>query len=302
MILMMRSPCYFCSRDFLFLAMNISNAIQTKKVLKVGKAASYQIVEDQLTIEEPLEIQLAFWEANELKKQSISITMRTPGEDEKLALGFLYTEGIINATNEISKIAHLPSWDSSFSENRIVVGLKKGITVDLKRLQRHFYTSSSCGVCGKASIDALQTLKSPELPNDAPIFSTKIIHQLPSIVRQHQTIFQSTGGIHAAALFDNNGTIQILQEDVGRHNALDKLIGQAFQQDLLPLHQHLLMVSGRASFELVQKALMAEIPILAAVGAPSSLAVELAEAHGMTLLGFVRNEQFNIYSGSQRIS
>ena len=271
-----------------------------KKILKINNG-ELRIREDNLATEEPLEIQLAYWENNSLEKISLSITMRTPGEDEALALGFLYAEGIIDTMDQVVKIAHLPSWDEKFSENRIVVGLAKGVEVNLDRLQRHFFTNSSCGICGKASIDAIQNIRIPELLENEPKFEVDIIQQLPEQLRQEQSLFETTGGIHAAALFNTKGELQIIQEDIGRHNAVDKLIGTAFKEGLLPLDDYLILVSGRASFELVQKALMAQIPIMAAVGAPSNLAVELADNSGMTLIGFLKHNQMNVYCGSSRV-
>ena len=274
--------------------------ILQKRILKIQEG-NLSLPTDQLAVEEPLEIQLAYWENQQLEKVSLSITMRTPGADESLALGFLYAEGIIESMDEVAKIAHLPSWDADFSDNRIVVGLHQEVSPNLEKLRRHFYTNSSCGVCGKASIEAINLDQKANLPKGKPLFKPDIIQQLPDILRKQQAIFAHTGGIHAAALFNTQGELLLLEEDVGRHNAVDKVIGMALQSDLFPLHDYLLQVSGRTSFELVQKALMAEIPILSAVGAPSSLAVQLAESADMTLLGFVKPTQFNIYSGSERI-
>ena len=259
--------------------------IQSKKILKL-KNGQIAIADDHLTVEEPLEIQLAFWEGPHLEKISLSITMRTPGADEALALGFLYAEGIIESLEQVAKIAHLPSWDADFSENRIVVGLEKGIRPNIEKLQRNFYTNSSCGVCGKATIEALEIEQSFDLPQGKPFFQAKTIQTLPDILRDQQALFDYTGGIHAAALFDLAGKLILLEEDVGRHNAVDKVIGMALQSDLFPLNDYLLQVSGRASFELVQKALMAGIPILSAVGAPSTLAVHLAESSQHDLIRF----------------
>lgn len=274
--------------------------IQPTKILKI-KNGQLAIADDHLAVEEPLEIQLAYWEGIHLEKRSISITMRTPGADEALALGFLYAEGIIQSLEQVSKIAHLPSWDADYSENRIVVGLHKGITPDISKLQRNFYTNSSCGVCGKASIEAIEIESTISLPASKPSCQAAIIQTLPDQLRQQQALFDYTGGIHAAALFSSIGELILLEEDVGRHNAVDKVIGMALQSELFPLEDYILQVSGRASFELVQKALVAGIPMLSAVGAPSSLAVQLAISANMTLLGFVNQDRFNIYSGSERI-
>lgn len=267
--------------------------------IKPNQAVSFQ---DQLAVEEPLEIRLIFQKEGERVEQSISITMRTPGNDAVLALGFLYTEGIIDAVAQVKNIAHQKNWNPEAQENIILVELTDDISVDLKKLERHFYTTSSCGVCGKSSIEALHMTKTADLPENRPVFQANLIKDLPNRLRAQQMLFENTGGIHAAALFDTDGKLCLLQEDVGRHNAVDKLIGAALQADLLPLQDYLILVSGRASFELVQKALMADIPILAAVGAPSSLAVQLAEASGMSLLGFVRADSFNIYTHAARIA
>jgi len=263
----------------------VNRAILTVPVQKVEGDSSTR-VQDLLAVEEPLEIRLL--------DTTISITMRTPGQDAELAAGFLFTEGIINNSEQIRQIQ-----DSA--KNSVTVELASGIDIDFERLERHFYTTSSCGVCGKTSIEALQMQGCPFLPRDAPVFNSSLIHKLPEALRDHQTVFDRTGALHAAALFDASGALVLLREDVGRHNAVDKLIGAEMLANRTPLNNNLLLVSGRASFELVQKALMAGIPILAAVGAPSSLAVETAQRFNMTLLGFVRNGRFNIYSGASRI-
>ena len=261
---------------------------------------------DSLATEEPLEIRVGFVANNRPTHKSVSITMRTPNretaEDFELAVGFLFTENIITSAAQIAKVDYCgkPAKDSTF-RNTVRVDLADGVEIDWQRLERHFYTSSSCGVCGKTSIAALEVgvcgLKNLEQPR----FDAELIHRLPQILRRAQNTFDKTGGLHAAALFDSAGELRILREDVGRHNAVDKLIGAQLLKNQMPLDDYLLLVSGRASFELVQKALMANIPILAAVGAPSSLAVELAQNFGMTLLGFVRDDRFNIYSNPQRI-
>ena len=241
--------------------------------------------QDLLAVEEPLEIRLG--------DKPISITMRTPGQDSELAVGFLFTEGILQDSHQIRDVQH--------SKNSISVHLNPGVEIDFDRLQRNFYTTSSCGVCGKASIEALRIQGCPVLPQSPVRVEAAVIHRLPQAQRDKQPVFERTGGLHAAALFDLNGNLVLLREDVGRHNAVDKLIGAEMLAGRTPLSDKLLLVSGRASFELTQKALMAGIPILAAVGAPSSLAVETAQRFNMTLLGFVRNGRFNIYSGASRI-
>jgi len=227
--------------------------------------------------------------------------MRTPGADHELAAGFLFTEGIVTAPDQITDIRYCgkPAPGSTL-KNTILVELADSVDVELKRLERNFYTTSSCGVCGKSSIDALRTgVKALEKSGTTIAAPTLVC--LPELLRSSQNIFDSTGGLHASALFDSNGKLDIVREDVGRHNALDKVIGAKFLAGNVPLSGSILLVSGRASFELVQKSLMSGIPVLAAVGAPSSLAVELAEEFGMTLVGFVRKGGFNIYTGGQRI-
>jgi FdhD protein len=257
---------------------------------------------DTLAVEEPLEIRLGYTENGKKSHKSISITMRTPGGDFDLAAGFLFTEGIIKSADQINKIRHcgVHGKDSNL-QNTVRVELRSDVKIDFKRLERHFYTSSSCGVCGKTSIEALETGARKLKKSGKILFSPETIHHLPETLRKAQNVFDCTGGLHAAALFDTSGEMESLREDVGRHNAVDKLVGSQFLAGKTPIADKLLMVSGRASFELVQKALMAGIPILAAVGAPSSLAVELASEYGMTLLGFVRDNRFNIYTGAERI-
>ncbi len=269
--------------------------------IKDGGAAAVE--PDALAVEEPLEIRIGYTENGKDAHQSISITMRTPGDDYELAAGFLFTEGIIKSVAQIKQIRHcgVPAKNSVYN-NTVRVDLRADVTIDFKKLERHFYTSSSCGVCGKTSIEALRTGVCSLAQHNRPIFNAETIHRLPEILRARQDVFERTGGLHAAALFDTAGEIVDLREDVGRHNAVDKLIGTQFLAGRTPVSDKLLLVSGRASFELVQKALMAGIPILAAVGAPSSLAIELAREYGMTVLGFVRERRFNIYCGAERIA
>lgn len=262
---------------------------------------------DKVAVEEPLEIRLGLPDGTH---KAVSITMRTPGEDAELAAGFLFTEGIIKSPEQIKQIRHCGlkigkvkgALDrvASLNSNTIRVDLSDNASVDLKKLERHFYTTSSCGVCGKSSIDALRSDAKP-IDNNGLEIAGEVVNSLPDELRKAQSAFERTGGLHASALFDASGEIDIIREDVGRHNALDKVIGKKFLDGELPQNNAVLLVSGRASFELVQKGLMAGIPIMAAVGAPSSLAVELAKEYGMTLVGFVRDGRFNIYSGDARI-
>jgi FdhD protein len=262
---------------------------------------------DVLVVEEPLEIRLGFPDKSH---RAISITMRTPGNDAELAAGFLLGEGIIRTAEEIENIRHCgPKMGlgngtidrvAFMRSNTIRVDLADSTSIDLKKLERHFYTTSSCGVCGKSSIDALRA-NTKKLTDNNYTVSADLIRGFPQKLRLSQTVFDKTGGLHASALFTSDGELDIVREDVGRHNALDKVIGHKFLIDEIPLADRILLVSGRASFELVQKALMAGIPILAAVGAPSSLAIELAMEYGMTLIGFLREDRFNIYCHTERI-
>ena len=253
---------------------------------------------DTVAVEEPLEIRLGFERGRKRVQQTISITMRTPGNDPELAAGFLFTEGIVQSPEQIARI---PDSDGGLANNTVLVDLAAGVEVDLDRLERHFYTTSSCGVCGKTSIAAINTgIEWPPLKG-RPIVEAAMIYGLPDVLRAAQAGFAATGGVHAAALFDDAGHLLGLREDVGRHNALDKLIGAEWLAGRVPLQDKILLLSGRASFELMQKAIAAGLPIVAAVGAPSSLAVELARDFDVTLLGFVRNNRFNIYSSPWRI-
>jgi FdhD protein len=271
-------------------------------VTAVSGAGSFERP-DSVAVEEPLEIRLGFGPWRQRTWKSVAVTMRTPGHDVELAAGFLWTEGIITARGQIARIGHRGLPAPSGYQNAVQVELTPDAVVDTDQLERHFYMSSSCGVCGKASIEAIAVCR-PEFPppdREAAAWLAGDIHRMPQTLREAQAVFERTGGLHAAALFDTNGVLLCLREDVGRHNAVDKIIGAEVLAGALPLSRALLFVSGRASFELVQKALMAGIPVLAAVGAPSSLAVELARDAGMTLLGFVRDDRFNIYSGPERI-
>ncbi|HTD40240.1 MAG TPA: formate dehydrogenase accessory sulfurtransferase FdhD [Mucilaginibacter sp.] len=256
---------------------------------------------DSLAIEEPLEIRLEYGPAENRIVQNISVTMRTPGNDSELALGFLFTEGIIKQPTDTGTIEHCFIPCAENKENVIQVSIREGIEPNLQNAERNFYTASSCGVCGKASINSIKTVSAFNNSSVKNHVNAGLLYQLPFILQKHQEVFADTGGLHASALFDAKGELLLVREDVGRHNALDKLIGAALNKKILPLDQHILLLSGRASFELVQKAAMAGLNIIAAVGAPSSLAVQLAKEFNITLVGFLRNRRFNIYTQSQRI-
>jgi FdhD protein len=263
---------------------------------------SLQSGNDILAVEEPLEIRLAFGSPHSLITQNLAVTMRTPGNDEELALGFIFTEGIITRDTDINRIEHVLTNCSENKKNVVQVILNEGVIPNLLHAERNFYTTSSCGVCGKTSIQAIRSVSSfpSESMNGDPI-DPGLIVGLPDKLAKQQQLFADTGGLHAAALFSNEGELIFIREDVGRHNALDKLMGTSLKAKMLPLTRSILLLSGRASFELVQKAAMAGIPFIAAVGAPSSLAVSLAKEFGITLVGFLRNNRFNIYSGEERI-
>lgn len=247
---------------------------------------------DHLVVEEPLEIVLCFRRRGMLVRKPISITMRTPGEDTALAIGFLYTEGILHRRQAIEALEQ--GTDSS-------VMVTVSGEIDLKRLERHFYTSSSCGICGKTSVQALQINREIRLDPSHPKLSAEFLVQIPQLVREQQSVFNRTGGLHAGALFDVDQRLIRICEDVGRHNAVDKLIGAELLAGRSDFSNLLVFVSGRAGFELVQKSIASGIPSMAAVGAPSSLAVDLAREYGSTLIGFLRDNRFNLYSGFNRV-
>lgn len=271
-------------------------SLPVHRVQSTSHSHSLEIQTDLLAVEEPLEIRLEYGPTTQRERRSLSITMRTPGHDFDLAVGFLFTEGIVQTPTDVRAVEFCGP-----SKNVVRVELEPGVAFDLKKVERHFYTSSSCGVCGKASIDALR-IQSQYTLGSTFSMPIRLIHQLPARLRERQGVFNSTGGLHACASFDARAQLEESREDVGRHNALDKLIGHAFLAGKLPLQEQMLLVSGRASFELVQKAAMAGFPMFAAVGAPSSLAVELAREAGMTLIGFVRDQRFNIYCGEERVT
>jgi FdhD protein len=253
---------------------------------------------DYLATEEPLEVRLVAGGATE----RLAVTMRTPGNDFELAAGFLHGEGILADREALRGISYCtdPELDTAQQYNVVNVRFDGGAMPDLRGLERHFYTSSACGVCGKASLDAIE-LRGCPLPSPGPRVDAEVIYGLPGKLREAQGLFESTGGLHAAGLFTPDGELECLREDVGRHNAVDKVVGWALLEGRLPLDDRVLLVSGRASFEIMQKALAAGVPMVCAVSAPSSLAVDVAERFGMTLAGFLRGRRFNLYSGHDRV-
>lgn len=272
-----------------------SNSVKKAEIIKVKDNLGFSYTDD-IAVEEPLEIRINYGPKEQKQTKNISVTMRTPGQDEELAAGFLFTEGIIFGDQQIIKVTHPQAECSRNQENIIIVELIDDFIPQLMKTDRNFYTTSSCGVCGKGSIESIRTV-SPFSSTDKEDcnLSLEILYQLSDKLRSFQSNFSSTGGIHASGMFDLNGNLLALREDVGRHNALDKLIGHALLTKQLPLSDKILVLSGRASFELIQKAAMAGIPVVVAIGAPSSLAVDLAKEFDITLLGFLRDNRFNIY-------
>lgn len=253
---------------------------------------------DYLATEEPLEIRLSA----PGDTQTVAVTMRTPGADFELAAGFLYGEGVLSGAGDIRRISYCtdPSIDPEQQYNIVSVGLTTDRLPDLRLLERHFFTTSACGVCGKASLEALELRGCPVIP-PGPQVARETILALPDKLRGAQGIFDSTGGLHAAGLFSMDGELLCAREDVGRHNAIDKVVGWALLHGELPLRDRIVMVSGRASFEILQKSLVAGVPVVCAVSAPSSLAVSVAGEFGMTLIGFLRGKRFNVYTGHERV-
>ena len=269
---------------------------KTKATVWVVNKGKVRSRSDQLATEEPLEIRLVS------PQKTVAVTMRTPGADFELAAGFLYSEGVISSRDDICRISYCvePDVDGEQRYNIVNVELRDGLSVDLPPLERHFFTTSACGVCGKASLEALRSRSYPVIPEGQEV-TAEVIYSLSEQLRSAQRVFSTTGGLHAAGLFNLQGELLSVREDVGRHNALDKLVGAAVLSDELPLNNHSVMVSGRSSFEILQKCLAAGVPVVCAVSAPSSLAVSLAQEFGITLVGFLRGEQFNIYNGKERI-
>ncbi|HEY9822536.1 MAG TPA: formate dehydrogenase accessory sulfurtransferase FdhD [Candidatus Sericytochromatia bacterium] len=269
---------------------------KTKAIVWVVEKGKVRSRSDQLATEEPLEIRLVS------PQKTVAVTMRTPGADFELAAGFLYSEGVISSRDDICRISYCvePDVDGEQRYNIVNVELRDGLSVDLQPLERHFFTTSACGICGKASLEALRSRSYSVIPEGQEV-TAEVIYSLSEQLRSAQRVFSTTGGLHAAGLFNIQGQLLWVREDVGRHNALDKLVGAAVLSDELPLNNHIVMVSGRSSFEILQKCLAAGVPVVCAVSAPSSLAVALAQEFGITLVGFLRGEQFNIYNGKERI-
>ena len=262
----------------------------------------FENVDDFISIEEPLEISIRYKEHDKWIKNSLSITMRTPGHDEDLVRGFLFNEQIIQGLNDIETIESFGEKVGQYNiQNKILVTLNNSKNVNISKIKRDFLTNSSCGVCGKSSLDALEILKKEKTSKSSPKLSKEVLINSPSMLRENQSEFAKTGGIHASGLFSSNGNLISLREDVGRHNALDKLIGSSLMSKNLQPNNQFITCSGRLNFELVQKVLMTNIGLMIGVGAPTSLAIDLANKFDMTLVGFVKEDSFNVYTNKQKI-
>ena len=259
-------------------------------------------VKDHVSVEEPLEMNLRFKQNSNWHTENLSITMRTPGNDEDLVTGFLFNERIIEDVNQIIKIEKQGDKVGDYNiQNKIEATIDNIKNIDIGKLKRNFLTNSSCGVCGKASLDTIEVIKNDKLNLSFPKIQKKIIMKSPELLMSEQSEFSKTGGIHASSLIDDSGKVIVTREDVGRHNALDKLIGYTHRKKLIDNHSQFIACSGRLNFELIQKGLMSNIGIMAGVGSPTSLAIDLAKRFEMTLLGFVKNNSFNIYTNKERI-
>ena len=266
------------------------------------KSSKEEVIKDSVSVEEPLEMRLKYKKNNKWEVENISITMRTPGNDEDLIKGFLFNERIISNINDIESIEHKGEVSGDYDLQNVIEATIGNIdNIEIGKLKRNFVTNSSCGVCGKTSLDAIQVIKENKLDLTFPLINEKIILQSPKLLMNEQSEFSKTGGIHASALIDLNGNVIAIKEDVGRHNALDKLIGHSISKKILNPEKQFIACSGRLNFELVQKGLMGNIGVMAGVGAPTSLAIDLAKRFDMTLLGFVKDSSFNIYSNKKRI-
>ena len=266
------------------------------------KGSIKEEVQDHISVEEPLEMSLKFKKGDKWNIENISITMRTPGNDEDLISGFLYNERIIENINEIEKVEKKGETVGDYNlQNKIEVTINNTKNLDIGKIKRNFITNSSCGVCGKTSLDSIEVLKTNKIDLSFPKINYNIILKSPELLQNNQSEFSKTGGIHASALIDSKGEVIAIREDVGRHNALDKLIGHALKNKIIKPENQFIACSGRLNFELVQKALMSNIGLMAGVGAPTSLAIDLAKRFNMTLVGFVKQDSFNIYSNKERI-
>tara|TARA_E500000178_G_C16990747_1_gene740674 strand:- start:276 stop:1115 length:840 start_codon:yes stop_codon:yes gene_type:complete len=271
------------------------------KITKFNKN-EFKNIEDLISIEEPLEISLKYKEKNDWLTKSLSITMRTPGHDEDLVRGFLYNEQIVKDLKDIRSIESFGEKVSQYKiKNKVLVTLNNSENINISKIKRDFLTNSSCGVCGKSSLDALEIIKKEKTPKSEPKLNKDIVIKSPSILKENQSEFSKTGGIHASGLFSSNGDLISLREDVGRHNALDKMIGDSLLNNYFQPNNQFITCSGRLNFELVQKVLMTNIGIMIGVGAPTSLAIDLANKFDMTLIGFVKGDSFNIYTNNQKI-
>ena len=271
------------------------------KVTKFKKG-KLENVNDLISIEEPLEITIKFKEKDKWITQSLSITMRTPGHDKDLVRGFLFNEQIIQNLKDIENIESFGDKVGQYNiQNKIIITLNNSQNVNISKIKRDFLTNSSCGVCGKSSLDSLEIIKKEKTPKSSPKLSEEIIINSPSILKKNQSEFAKTGGIHASGLFSSNGNLISLREDVGRHNALDKMIGDSLINNYLNPNDQFITCSGRLNFELVQKVLMTNIGLMIGVGAPTSLAIDLANRFDMTLVGFVKEDSFNIYTNNQKV-
>lgn len=267
-------------------------------VLGVGTGSGGEFA-DRLAIEEPMEIRVRWRDEGDAREKSVAVTMRTPGDDFELAAGFLFTERVVARREDIVDIAYCLDVEVEQERNVVTVTLAPGVELDIERLERHFFASSSCGICGKATLESL-SLAGCKAVAGGPRVRASVLRLLPERMRHAQSTFEATGGLHAAALFDAEGTLISLREDVGRHNAVDKVIGEQMMAGE-SIGDRVLLVSGRAGFEIMQKALVAGVPVVAAVGAPSSLSVDVAERFGMTLAGFLREGRFNVYAHPERV-
>ena len=266
------------------------------------KGSIKEEVQDHVSVEEPLEMSLKFKKDDKWNIENISITMRTPGNDEDLVSGFLYNERIIENINEIEKIEKKGETVGDYNlQNKIETTINNTKNLDIGKIKKNFITNSSCGVCGKTSLDSIEVLKTNKIDLSFPKINYNIILKSPELLQNNQSEFSKTGGIHASALIDSKGEVIAIREDVGRHNALDKLIGHALKNKIIKPENQFIACSGRLNFELVQKALMSNIGLMAGVGAPTSLAIDLAKRFNMTLVGFVKQDSFNIYSNKERI-